>query len=283
MASNRVLVTGASGLVGSRIVELLQDQFEFVMPDSDELDITKPDRISTFLAENPVSYCLHLAAYTNVDGAETSYDEAFALNATGTQNLFEILDRNMIKGVLFSTDFVFEGQNPPFTEESTPYPISAYGRTKHAAEQAVGKSAMVVRISYPYRAFFEKKKDFVRTIIGLLEDQKQVSMISDASFTPTFIDDIALSLPEMLNNYHPETYHRVGTQHLSMYEAGLAIAHEFGLDASLISETSYDDFFAGKAARPRYSDITTVKPSSHQFSSFEEGIALMHRQQIDMK
>lgn len=279
MEKPAVLITGASGLVGSRIVELLQHQYTFYTPNSDELDILKPEQIASYLVSHPVRFCLHLAAYTNVDGAETNYDTAYALNVTGTKNLFHALDQHEIKGILFSTDFVFDGTNPPYIESSRTNPISAYGKTKLLAEQEAGNRALIIRIAYPYRGQFAGKKDFVRTVASLLEQGTTLKMITDGSFTPTFIDDIAISLPPMLEQFQPGIRHTVGDSHLSMYDAGKHIAQTFGYDQELIKPISYAEYFRGKAQRPQYSAIKTEFPPVHPMRSFEDGLTKVLTQQ----
>jgi dTDP-4-dehydrorhamnose reductase len=272
-----LLLTGGTGLVGSRITELLSDEYHCISLSSAELDITNAAQVSQVIGQHQFDYCLHLAAYTNVDGAETDYDAAYALNVTGTTHVFEAVQQKQAGFVLFSTDFVFDGNTPPYTEESPTNPISAYGKTKLLAEEVVQGKAMIIRLSFPYRATFEKKKDFVRTIISLLEQQKELKMITDSTFTPTFIDDIAEATRLLLRNYQPQVYHLVGGSSLSVYDAGKLIAKTFGLNADLISETTYNEFFAGRAQRPRYSAITSIR-NTYPMKTFEAGLLEMKHQ-----
>lgn len=273
-----VFITGGSGLIGSRIQELLGNEYTFIAPSSAELDITDSEAVQAFVQENTFDYCLHGAAYTNVDGAEQNKEEAYAMNVNGTKNVFDATRTLGKPFLLLSTDFVFDGKNPPYDESSSPNPISVYGASKYEAEKVVGTEGMILRIAYPYRAAFEKKKDFVRTLKWLLEEGKELHLIEDSTFTPTFIDDIALALKTILPQYEPGIVHLTGSQSLSVYEAGLAIARTFGLDQSLIHTTTYAAFFEGKAQRPQFSEITSHKNTFYPMKSFEEGLAEMKKQ-----
>lgn len=268
----KVAVTGATGLVGSRIIELLKNDFEFIPLNQEELDITDNDKVVKKFTDLKADLVLHLAAYTNVDGAETDKETARKINVDGTRNLFEAAESKNMEFVYISTDFVFDGNNPPYDEDSTPNPIGYYGQTKFEGEQVVKGNAMIVRITYPYRKDYDKRGDFMRTIKRLLSEGKKIAGITDSVFTPTFIDDIALGLKHLMSNYSPEIYHLVGSKSMSPYDAFVNIARTFGLDESLIAKTTYDEYFAGKAKRPRNGTTVSKKNSFQKMLSFEEGL-----------
>lgn len=271
----KVAITGSTGLVGSRIVELLKDDFGFVPLIYPRLDITNKESVSDTLRDLDFDIFLHLAAYTNVDGAETEKSKAKKLNVDGTRNVFNAVKQKGKNFIYISTDFVFDGESPPYYEDSRPNPVGYYGKTKHEGELVVKNEGMIIRIAYPYRAAFEQKKDFARTIKSLLEQRKELNMISDSSMTPTFIDDVANALKHLMNNFSPEIYHIVGSQTLSPYEAGKLIAKVFDLNESLIKPTTYEEYFKGKAKRPRYSEMKSRKNNFYKMMGFEDGLRLM--------
>lgn len=268
----KIALTGASGLVGSRVVELLNNDFEFIPLSSKEFDIRNKDHVHNVLKDLNFDLFLHLAAYTNVDGAETDHEEAYDMNVTGTQKVFNAVQAKGKKMIYISTDFVFDGKNPPYDESSKENPIGYYGQSKYKGEQVVKDNAMIVRLSYPYRASFEPKKDFMRVLKWFLEQGKPIKGITDSIFVPTFIDDFAYGLKYLMNNYSPEVFHLVGSEALTPFEAGKLIAKYFHLDESLVGETTYAEFFTGKAQRPQYSDIRSIKNVFHPMKSFEEGL-----------
>ena len=274
----KIAISGSSGLVGSRVVELLQDKFEFIPLQQKETDITNKNQVYQFFNDNHFDFFLHFAAYTNVDQAEKEKKKAWQVNVEGTKNLFEASEDKKVKFIYISTDFVFDGKKPPFFEDSKPHPISYYGLTKYEGEKIINSQGMIVRIAYPYRSWFDKKKDFIRFLIGLLKENQKLTMVKDALMTPTFIDDIAYGLEYLIENYTPEVFHLVGSQSLSPWEAALLIAKFFNFPEELIQSTSYNDYFKNKAKRPQFSEIKSKKNNFYPMKSFEEGLATIKKQ-----
>ena len=266
----KVAITGSTGLVGSRIQELLYHKFEFIPLLHAQVDITDKKQVEDFMSSLDFDIFLHLTGYTNVDGAETNQNTARQINVVGTKNVFDETKKRNKKFIYISTDFVFDGTKPPYTEESTPHPIGVYGLTKYEGEQVVKNRGMIVRISYPYRSSFGKKTDFVRSLHRLLKEGKSLSMITDSSITLTYIDDIAASLSHLMTHFSPEIYHIVGGASMSPYEAALAIAKRFDLDKKLIGKTTFREFSKGRAPRPQHSIIKSIKNNFHLMLPFEE-------------
>lgn len=269
----KIAVTGVNGLVGSRVAELLKEKHTIIPFESRDLDITDGETVSSVLGKKDYDLLLHMAAYTNVDGAETEKDKAHAVNVEGTKNLFDAVTAAGKKMIYISTDFVFDGKIPPFDEESKPNPIGYYGQTKYEGEQVLNNQAMIVRISYPYGFPSEKKPDFVQRLRQVLEHNKAITMIADSAMTPTFIDDIALGLEYLATHYKPEIYHLVGGKSYTPFEVGTSIAKHYELPESLIMPTTYKDYMKGKAARPQYSIIMTSKNTFTPMKTFEDGMA----------
>lgn len=281
----KIALTGADGLVGSRIIELLNQDFEFIPLPQTLMDITNIEQVNNALKNLNYDIFFHLAAYTNVAGAETNKDLCFKINIDGTKNVFDVVKFQGKKFIYISTDFVFDGTNPPYFEDSQPKPTSVYASSKYEGEKIVnppaGGQAMIVRISYPYRTNFETKKDFFRTFKFYLENNKPLSMITDSLITPTFIDDIAFGLKYLFNNYSPETYHLVGSDSLSPYDACLMIAKKFNLDKSLIGKTTYKEYVKGKAHLPQFATIKSKKNNFYKKKTFEEGLTEVAKQLLN--
>lgn len=274
----KIAITGADGLVGSRIIKLLKNDFEFIAISQKDCDITNKNQVFQTVKGIDFEILLHLAAYTNVDGAESEPELAYRINVEGTKNIFDAVCQKNKKIIYISTDFVFDGKNPPYDEDCVPRPLGVYGKTKYEGERIIGSQGMIVRISYPYRAAFEKKRDFVRTIISLLKKRKTIAMVTDSSMTPTFIDDIAYALKYLYTHYSPEIFHVVGRSSHSPYEAGKHIAYIFGFDEHLIQPTTYEEYFKGKAPRPYDSRMVSKKNIFSPMRTFEEGLQEMVRQ-----
>lgn len=268
----KIAITGADGLVGSRIIELLKNDFEFIPLPQSKMDIASFESVKNVLKNADFDLFLHLAAYTNVAGAETNKELCFKINVDGTKNVFSETVSKGKKFIYISTDFVFDGKNPPYFEDSVPNPPGVYAQSKYQGEKIVKDQAMIVRISYPFRANFETKKDFFRTFKSYLEQKKPLSMITDSSMTPTFIDDIAYGLRHLMNNFSPEVFHLVGGKALSPFDAAILIAEKFNLNKSLIGKTTYIEYTKTRPGLPQYADIRSKKNSFWKMKTFEEGL-----------
>jgi len=274
----KIAITGASGLVGTRIIELLSNRFTFIPLSIHDMDITDKHSVHTYLKNLSYDLLLHLAAYTNVDGAEIEKDKAYLINETGTKNLIEVTKSAHKQFIYISTDYVFDGIHPPFVETSVPHPLSIYGASKYAGEKVVGKNGMIVRISNPYRSFYDIKKDIFRKIKDLLEGGKPLVMVEDSLIVPTLIDDIAEGISYLMNNFSNETVHLVGKEALSPFTFAKTIARVFHLDESLVKKTTYENYFEHKAKAPRYSTICSEKNSFYPMHSFEDGLHIIKKQ-----
>ena len=271
----KILITGSTGLIGTKIIDLLKNKFEFIELKQPKFDLIDKQNIINNLSQD-FDLLLHLAAYTNVDGAEKEKELCRKINVQGVQNLLDIVQLKKKKLIHISTDFVFDGTNPPYFEDSKSGSINSdicyYGKTKYEAEQIVKNKAMIVRLSYPYRQEFSLKSDFVRTIKSLLKKQKEINLVNDSIITPTFINDIVYGLEYLINHYQPEIYHLVGSSSHTPYEAGQMIAKTFNLNQALIKPISYQEYFKNKAPRPIKSIIKSNKNTFYPMSSFSEGL-----------
>lgn len=274
----KIALTGSTGLIGSRITELLKNEFEFIHILQSEIDITNKEQIQNKIQNIDFDILLHLAAYTNVDGAETQKNLVYDINVNGTKNVFEAVQSKEKKFIYISTDFVFDGTKQAYDEDSIPNPLGYYAQTKYEGERLVKNMAMIVRLAYPYRARYELKKDFVRTIVSFLEQKKELQMVIDSSITPTFIDDIVYSLRYLFNHFDEKIYHLVGASSVSPYDASVMIANTFSLDKNQIKQTTFAEYSKNKAPRPQYSEIKTKYQDIFHMKTFEQGLAEVKKQ-----
>jgi dTDP-4-dehydrorhamnose reductase len=277
----KIAITGATGLIGSKIIELLNNKFQFIPLPSSLMDITNKDQVYQILKETNFDLFLHLAAYTNVAKADLEKDLCFKINVEGTKNVFEVVSFKKKKFIYISTDFVFDGkkENVPFFETSIPNPVGFYGETKYQGEKIVKNKGMIVRIAYPYRNFFPKKPDFVHKLKNFLEQKKELKMIKNALMTPTLVDDIAFGLKYLIKNYTPNIFHLVGNNAYSPYDVAKIIAKKFNLPLSLIKETTYEEYIKGRSPFPQYSDIRSLTNNFFPMSDFETGLEKIIRSQ----
>ena len=288
----KILGTGLTGLVGSRIVELLRDKYDFEnLSRASGVDISDKDKVLEKIKNSDAQIVLHLAAKTDVDGCETDKPlgqngEAWKINVEGTRNIANGCLQTNKKLIYISTDFVFDGKNPPeggYVETDVPSPINWYAKTKYEAEkivQSLKTSWIIARIAYPYRAEFTKP-DFFRAILEKLREGKAIEVITDQIFTPTLIDDIAFALNILIQGNSVGIFHVVGSQRLTPFDAAKIIADEFlELDKSVINKTTMLEFFNNRAPRPFQLAIKNDKITElgAKMRTFIEGIKGIKRQ-----
>jgi dTDP-4-dehydrorhamnose reductase len=256
----KILCTGLEGLVGSRIVELLRDTYEFVLISRRTgVDIADKEKITAAISSHNPDVILHLAAITDVDGCEKEKDLGgdslcWKTNVLGTEYIAHAAQQINAKLMYISTDFVFDGENPPdggYTEESIPNPVDWYANTKYEGEkrvQAISSPWLILRIASPYRKAFEKK-DFFRAILGRLEAGEEVKAVTDCWICPTYIDDIARAVSILIVKSQTGIFHVVGSEAITPYAAAQTIADFYKADKSLIKPVSREEFFKNRAPR----------------------------------
>ena len=282
----KIFTIGGSGLVGSRIVELLKDKYIFDdLSLKTGIDITNPASLDLIIKDIEHKIVILLAAKADVDKCEEDREmgiggEAYKINVEGVQNVVDACKISNKKIIYISTDFVFDGTTPGasgYTEASIPHPISWYGMTKFKGEEVIKNSGLdfvIARIAYPYRREFEAKLDFVRAIKKRLEYNEQILGITDHLFSPTFIDDIANGLDKLIEKNQTGIFHVTGSQSLTPYEASMLIAEKFGFDKNLITKTTRAEYFVGKAPRPFNVSMNNdkIKQLGVKMRTFEEGL-----------
>lgn len=292
MDKQKILIIGGSGLVGSRIIELLSPEYDFQEESlKTGFDITQPESVIAKIAETDAPVVLHLAAKADVDGCEKDKalgkeGDAWKINVEGTRNVVSACIQHNKKIMYISTDFVFGGEDTPeagYSEENQPNPLGWYAETKYEGEKIVQSASVpwcIVRIAYPYRAQFEEKKDFVRVFKSLLEQGKQLQLITDHINSPILIDDIAIGLDLLIAQQATGIYHVTGSSAHSPYEEGILVAKTFGLDEALIGKTTRAEFFKDRAPRPFNLRMNNAKITAlgAKIKTFKEGLEEVKRQ-----
>lgn len=255
-----VLVTGLSGMVGTRLAARLGERYELVdLSLESGVDITQPAAIADAVAEYPCAQALvHLAAFTDVSSAHLQTDDmaspCFRVNVLGTQNVVEVCRRRALPIIHLSTDFVFDGlRQEPYHEGCEMHPIEWYGRTKAFAEQAARawERATILRIAFPFGQPPLPKDDLVATFRAKLAALQTLTLFEDQWITPTWLDDIADGIGQLLATPAPgELFHLTGSSSLTPYELGQKIAARFGFDPALVVPSSLSEYLK-RDPRPR--------------------------------
>jgi dTDP-4-dehydrorhamnose reductase len=259
----RWLITGARGQLGSDLARLLDGlpDAELLACGSAELDVTDRAAIDAVAAQFRPDVIVNAAAYTAVDAAETDFDRAYAVNATGPALLAAEVARSGARLVHISTDYVFDGTAVrPYPVDAPTNPRSAYGRTKLAGEQAVRElvpdTGYVVRTGWLYGA---AGPNFVKTMARLEASQQTVSVVDDQVGSPTWSADLAARLLDLVQAEPPAgIYHCRSAGSTSWHGFARAVFAELGADPDRVLPTSTDKF-PRPAPRPAYSVLSDAE------------------------
>jgi dTDP-4-dehydrorhamnose reductase len=183
-----VLITGAKGQLGRELLDTAPSAWRLIACGSGDLDVTDADAVNAVMERERPAAVIQLAAYTQVDQAETEAEQAEAVNVTGAFNVAAAATRIGARLIHLSTDFVFDGrQGHPYTPDAPTNPLSIYGRTKLRGEQEVIRAtegaALIVRTAWVYSVH---GRNFVRTMLRLMQDQPQIRVVHDQVGTPTW-------------------------------------------------------------------------------------------------
>lgn len=289
----KIIGTGLSGLVGSRIVELLTDHKFVDYSLATGISILDPKQLEEATEKNPDFDCfLHLAAFTDTAQAWAQNGDknglCYQLNVVGTQNIIDLCKKYNKHLIHISTDFVFDGNKEgAYAEEDIPNPIEWYGATKYEAEKLVlssGIPATIIRLAYPYRAVFADKKDLVRRVIDALTTNTLYPMFTDQITTLTFIDDIAMGMKYFIENKPTGIFHLVSSSYQSPYEMCQKIAEIWGFDPKLVRQGSLAEYVknmpAGSRPWQKNQAISNekIKALGISMKTLEEGLIEMKKQ-----
>jgi len=265
----RILVTGGSGLLGSKIVRLGRSNNQVIpayfreslFPNSVRIDITDKQEVFQTVQKIKPEIVMHTAAETNVDKCEKERDWAWKANAEATGNLAEICGKMSIKMLYVSTDYVFDGEKGSYAEEDAPNPVNYYGLTKLKGEELLKKHCsdfVIARTSVLY-GLHPRKLNFATWVIESLKRGKPIQVVDDHFNSPTLADNLAEALLETAEKDFKGVYHMAGSERISRYGFSLKIAETFGLDSSLIKPIKMSELKAWVARRPRDSSLSINK------------------------
>lgn len=262
MERKRILITGAGGQLGSELRTLWasEDAYDCIFLGRQELDLLDRSSIASTLRDLNPDYILHTAAYTSVDKAEEEVELADRINHLATKEIALYAGNNNSKLIYISTDYVFSGeQNAPLKEDAPTGPINMYGKTKLLGEIAVLKEssqAIVIRTSWVYSVY---GKNFVKTMVRLMNEKTEISVVDDQYGAPTNARDLALMLTRIVHTkeWHPGVYHYCNEGRTSWFEFAQAIKEFANLSCQIIPVSS--EIFPTLAQRPMFSLLDTSK------------------------
>lgn len=251
-----------------------------------KVDITKRDEVKDLINSFFPDVIINAAAYTNVDGAETQRETAWRVNVKAVEYIADVarvIDSHVIH---ISTDYVFDGEKGPYSEKDKVNPISYYGRTKLASENALrisGAFYTILRTNVLYGIIKTGRQDFVRWVVNSVRTGTKINIVTDQFNNPTFLDDLVQAVSKVIAKKKYGLFNIGGKEFLNRYDFTLRIADYFKLDKSLINRIVTSDL-KQPAKRPLRSGLITLKAETELgFKSVdvEESFSLM-RNELDM-
>ena len=268
----KLLITGASGLYGSKLAELAaaknydvysgysRDQPAYGTPI--QFDVSDKNRVGgVFKKVNP-EVVVHAAALTDVDKCEINQDLARKINVEGTRNIIESVKTNRAFLIYISTDYVFNGEKGNYKETDQRDPINYYGFTKLKAEETVHdmlSEYCIARASVIYGSTpAAGKVNFALWLLNKLKRNEKIKIITDHWNSPTLNTNIADMTLEIIERKLTGTFHLSGATRINRYDFAKQIAKTFNLNPNLISPTASTEF-SWTAKRPKDSSLNTAK------------------------
>ena len=258
---NQILLLGGSGILGSEVFRLIDlESYDYVAPTSTDLDIRDKEQLFQSISELKPSWIINCAAWTNVDGAESSFQEARGINSIAVKNLGIAAGLFGCKIIHISTDYVFDGESStPYDESSPVNPVNKYGASKLEGENAllvVAPNSYVIRTSWLYGA---SGKNFVKTIAGKAIQNEEAWVVNDQVGSPTSARDLARAIMSIVSNQpEPGVYNYSNHGSCSWFEFAQRIYERVGANPSLVLPISSYSLNL-LARRPRFSLLSKEK------------------------
>ncbi|MCB0494631.1 MAG: NAD(P)-dependent oxidoreductase [Cyclobacteriaceae bacterium] len=295
----KVLITGANGLLGQKLVELMikDSSLEVIatarganrLPINDgytfiSLDITSKSQVLSVVEKVKPEVVVNTAAMTNVDQCELEKEAGWHANVDSVAYLVEACEQNNCFLLHLSTDFIFDGTKGPLTEEEEPNPVNYYGEGKLAAEKLVKQSGLkwaIARTVLVYGVVSDmSRSNIILWVKNSLEQGKSIKVVDDQWRTPTLAEDLATGCYLIAKRKAEGIFNISGKDMLTPYDMAIKVKNYFNLDGSLISRAD-SSTFSQPAKRPPKTGFVIDKARKelgYNPHSFDEGIEIVSNQ-----
>jgi dTDP-4-dehydrorhamnose reductase len=275
LEQGKILITGTNGLLGQAMVSVFSRESDFeiiktsVEPETFvrtglqyiQLDITNKDELKKTVSEINPSVIINCAAFTDVDKCETERELSWKINVDAVKNLIIAARPVNAKLVHFSTDYVFDGKNGPYDEQSVPNPLSFYGRGKLASENALIASGIehaIIRTMVLFGYGVNVKPNFAMWLVNKLSAKEKVNIVDDQIGNSTIVDDLAYGTLKVVEKEKTGIYNIAGRDIESRLDFTMKLCDVYGYDKSLINRIKTKDLNQ-PAPRPLNSGLITLK------------------------
>jgi dTDP-4-dehydrorhamnose reductase len=295
---DKIMITGANGLLGQHLVKQLKRAgYSVIATGKGEdrlpmlegqgvvhyfpLDITDEAAVETIMRRERPDVVVHAAAVTQVDECELNRDKCFSVNVEGTANIIVHAERYACHLVYISTDFVFDGERGNYAEDDALNPISWYGFTKAQAESTVETCEIpwtIVRTCLVYGNVLQgSRSNIITWVKEKLEKKEKIRVVSDQWRTPTYVADLARGILLIIEKKARGIFHISGKDTLTPYDIALKTADHFGLDKGLVEKVDAT-VFSQPGKRPPRTGFLIGKARTelgYEPLSFDEGVKEM--------
>ncbi|HEX2096710.1 MAG TPA: dTDP-4-dehydrorhamnose reductase [Solirubrobacterales bacterium] len=269
----KVLVTGAAGMLGRDVVLAAGNAGHDVVGfGRTELDVADAAALERKFGQERPDVVVNCAGWTDVDGAEEAEEAATRVNGTGAGNVAAAAAAQGASVVYVSTDYVFDGaKGSAYVETDQPAPLSAYGRSKLAGEEATAaanKRHFVVRAG---GLFGIGGRNFVETMLRLAEVQNEVLVVRDQVGSPTYTWHLAYGIVRLIEGVEFGIHHMAAAGACSWYDFAREIFEQAKVECKVLSATT--DMLGRPAARPPYSALVSQREHAIELPAWQDGLA----------
>ncbi len=305
----KILITGANGLLGQKLVYLLKTKPEIKVVATSRgenrlkdkegyeflsFDITDKLQTEKVIAEVQPDVIINTAAMTNVDACEIQKEECWKQNVEAVENIIYAVQinekrktKNSIHLIHLSTDFVFDGANGPYKEDDLPNPLAYYSQSKYEAEKLIQQSNIkwsIARTIIIYGVADEmSRSNIVLWAKSALEKGDPLKIVNDQWRMPTLAEDLAGGCYLIAKKGATGIYHLSGKDFMRIDELVERVADFFHLDKSIISTVSSDTLNQTAKRPPKTGFILdkAIRDLGYNPHSFEEGLAILSQQLVN--
>jgi dTDP-4-dehydrorhamnose reductase len=294
----KILITGANGLLGYKLIQLLNSKEDIStvatarkpmthLPSNIEfvkLDISFLDETDSVITKVKPDVVINTAAMTNVDQCETEKDQCWKVNVEGIENLIKSCKKNKVHLIHVSTDFIFDGSHGPLDENEKPNPVNYYGESKLAGENLILKSDIdwtIIRTVLVYGVTPDmSRSNIVLWVKKSLEEGKTINVVNDQWRTPTLAEDLAMGCFLSAEKRAKGIFHISGNEMMTPYDIAINTADFFNLDKSLIKKANSSTFTqpAKRPAKTGFIIDKAIRELGYHPHTFKEGLTLLSSQ-----
>ena len=257
----KILVTGKNGQLGSEIYKISPNyNYNWIFTNYDNFDISKSKNINFILNKINPNLIINCAAFTSVDNAENNFEYANILNHIAIKFIAKWCNDNNCKLIHISTDYVYDGKSKkPINEDAPTNPINNYGKTKLLGDVScsiMNPNSIIIRTSWLYSSF---GNNFVKKMINLMQNEKQINVINDQIGSPTYAADLAQVILDIIyiNEWVPGIYNYTNKAKISWYDLANDIKVIYGFNT--VINTIPTKMYQSIAKRPKYSLLDNTK------------------------